>query len=481
MHRFLTQADAEKLDPAVREILKRAGYRIRHECCLRSLEQAGCRIDWNKQRAFMTDEVIEAAVQRRMEIGVAEPPGWSAAGQWRGAVGFEIAPLIYEWPEGSVRQATESDLVAMIKAAHAHPLVRSVAAPFAMSDHDPLLEPLESFALIARLTDKPISAVSLVPHHNDYFAELGLIVAGDSARYIGCGGWLSSPLILSGRIVELMRLAPRYGVNSAHAGTMAIAGISAPITRAGAVAMLAAEILGAWVAAMAVNPDVSELRGGSCSGILDPRTGKSCFGAPEAIKQDIMVCELFDMRFGGGVSVAGIGYCDAKVPGIQAAAEKMLKALAVAYHRGTTPRLGSPGLLDAGRVFCPVQWLIDLELDQALFHFARREGISDDAIGLDAVVEAVEEAGSFIGLEHTARHFREAVWMPELLDRSAQAPQPGSGAELKMLQRAHQKLQELISSYSPPARPAEQIEAIERVVEAARRELPKSGAHAFLA
>lgn len=477
----VNEQKAAVLDAAVRTILKERGVWVHHPGMLEALAAKGAQVDPGVRRARLTDALIDEAVELQKSNGLAQEPGKpSTAGHCSQALGFEIAPVYYDFDTGAARNATLDDLVAMTRLGQMLPEVESVAAAVSVVGINQLLEPLESFLTVAANSDKPIGAVSLLALHNPYFERFGEILHGDRARYIGGGGWLPSPLCISERMGELMRVAPDYGKKVVGGGSMCIAGLSAPVTQAGAIVVGAAEILAGWVGALALQPRVTGFRSGVCTGVMDPRTSRGCFGGPEPVRQDVGICELFDHCYGGGVGVAGWGYVDGKVPGLQIAFEKVAKSLFIANARGLAPRIGSPGLIDAGRAFSPVQYLIDLEIDRALFGLYRDLDVSDEAVGLNAILEATETYGSsFIGLEHTARNFRDCLWMPALMDRSVNYPPADQRLEGKIAEAANARWKELVAAWQPVERTG--LAQIEEVVRQAREELPKTGAGTFVA
>ena len=472
---------ARVLDANVRRVLKEVGIWVHHPGMLQALADKGARVKPTENRACLTDDLIDEAIALQRQHGHVAERGVPRSGEQYGAsLGFEITPVYYDCDTGRARNATRDDLINMVKLAQMLPHVGSVTAPVVMVEVQQLLEPLESFLTVATYSDKPIGGVSLLPQHHPYFAELGEILASDGGRYIGCGAWMTSPLCVSERSAELFRLGPDYGNTIASAGSMIIAGLSGPITRAGAMTVGAGEMLGPWIGALALQPRITGFSGGVCTGVVDPRTARGCFGGPEPVTQDVGLCELFDHCYGGGVSVSGWGYVDGKVPGLQVAFEKVAKAMFIANARGLLPQIGSPGLLDAGRAFSPVQYLIELEMNRALWNLHRELDVSDEAIGMDTILEATAEYGSsFIGMEHTARPYRGKLWLPEFMDRSVNYPPPDQRLEGKIMEQANARWKELVAAWQPVDRP--ELPAIEDVVGRAREELPKLGTGTFVA
>lgn len=472
---------APALDEAVRRTLRERGMWVHHPQMLQALADKGAQVSFEDRRALLTDELLDEVIGLQLERAVARPPEPGRPGAaYTAALGFEIAPRFYDYAAGAARHATAADLVDMVKLAQMLPQVDTVCAPLTVVDMDPRLEPLESVLTVAQHTDKAISTVSLIPGHHPCFAAFGELLAGDRGAFIGNSAWMTSPLCISRRAGELFRLAPEYGHLTSGAGTMVIAGMSGPITRAGAIVIGAAELLGTWVGALALQPQLVGFNGAVATGVVDPRNGRGCFGGPEPAIQDVGICELFDHCYGGGIGVAGLGYVDGKVPGLQVSFEKVAKSVYISQARGMVPRIFSPGLLDAGRAFSPVQYLIDLEVDQALWGLNRELDVSAESLGMETILDATAEYGSsFLATEHTARHLRGELWLPELMDRAVSYPGPGARLESQVADRAEGRWRELVAAWSPVNRP--ELDALEAVVAGARQDADLAATETFLA
>jgi trimethylamine:corrinoid methyltransferase-like protein len=75
---------------------------------------------------------------------------------------------------------------------------------------------------------------------------------------------------------------------------------------------------------------------------------------------------------------------------------------------------------------------------------------------------------NYFETEHTLRHFRSSLWLPELIERSGWN---GAADEKKVLDKTQQRVNDLIAQYEKPTGREEQLAAMRAVVERARREL----------
>ena len=127
------------------------------------------------------------------------------------------------------------------------------------------------------------------------------------------------------------------------------------------------------------------------------------------------------------------------------------------------------GHLDGGLTICGVQLLLDREMAEALRHLDGPLDASDEAIGLETILEVGHASGGgYMASEHTLRHFRSALWLPELLERLGWA---GPQTEERVLDRARAKRDELLAAYEKPALDHDRLARLRQVVERARKEL----------
>ncbi len=219
------------------------------------------------------------------------------------------------------------------------------------------------------------------------------------------------------------------------------------------------------------------------------RSSKACFGTPEAALQDAGTAELFERRLGGQCGIAGPGYIDGRVPGLQVVYEKLLKAHVFHTLRGHPLRLGNPGLIDAGSVYSPTQLMVELELNEGLHHADLQVPVTEELIGLRTIHEVVATArATFLTTDHTLAHFRE-LWHPELADRAARPfgglrvargatpsgaegrPAGDAADEEQVLTKADAKWRRIVAEHVPPDIEPARVREVERVVAAARRHL----------
>jgi trimethylamine:corrinoid methyltransferase-like protein len=131
------------------------------------------------------------------------------------------------------------------------------------------------------------------------------------------------------------------------------------------------------------------------------------------------------------------------------------------------------GLLDAGKVWSPVQMVLDVEMVNLIRAMFRNLNVTDETLALDLTREvALGEHRTFIDAEHTAALFRQHLWHPLLLDcANWQGDMAERNRDHELLWRADQTWQEALRHSPPFELSAEKRRAVEQVLRRARADL----------
>ena len=483
----LDRDQMERLHQGALRTLEETGLLIRGPFLLKALADAGCRVDFAAQRAWFRPDLVERQIaSQRGRYRMVRSSLWypfcrempkddvAFPDEFTCDFGFGT-PSLYDLPSGQARPATRKDQVEMIQLGNALEPVRAVCAPVICSDVDPRIEIIESARLLLLNTRKPGWVGTSCAAEVKYLAELAaLTTRNDKARLASqppvfvhayC---TTSPLKIDRRACEVLEAALPHGfpINFAP---MPILGGTSPITPAGAAVIATAEILGGITAATLLAPECFCYA--TCiTGEMDMRTTQVCYATPAAILTDAALHQLFRHRYGLVLNVEP-AYLEAKTPGVQAAFMKVFRQMAF----GCTVSTSLPiGLLDNGAVFSPAQAMLDLDVNRALYQFTAGIEVNDETLCLDLIREmGFGERASYLETEHTFRHFRQIQWDSRLFDRtyrSGTLPRPGEEDE-RVLAKADAQWRELVAAQEPPGIDAHFIAEVERIAQAARKDL----------
>jgi trimethylamine--corrinoid protein Co-methyltransferase len=487
--KIIDEEGMERLHRGALEVLERTGLQIQGEFLLRALADAGCRVDFSNRRVWFKPDLVERQIEmQRGRYKLVRSSLWypfcrslpdhDVAIPDEFVVDYGYAtPWIYDYPQGSYRKPTIRDQIDMIKLGNALPCVKAVNAPLICSEFDPCLETIESSRLLLLHTHKPGWVGTSSGREVKYLAELASL-AVDGRRDLlhtqppifVAAYCTTSPLKLDRRSCEVLEEALKYGfpVNFAP---MPILGATAPITPAGAAIVAAAEILGCITAVSLIHPELYYFST-SIAGEMDMKTTQVCYCSPSAILTDAALHQLFRCRY-GLVHNVDPGYVEAKIPGLQAGFMKTYRQMAF----GGTVGLPLPiGGLDNCAVFSPTQAMIDLEINEAIYKFHRGMVINEETCALELINDLVFcEKSTYLESDHTLAHFRSTGWYPRLFDRTyCDHTAPVAQDDLKILEDAEQVWRTLVASQSDCERDPDFVREMNRIVEAACRELVDS-------
>ena len=154
-----------------------------------------------------------------------------------------------------------------------------------------------------------------------------------------------------------------------------------------------------------------------CQAIMDMRHGVSRQIGPDMVAHRLAGQEMDDYLYRSEIMSGsrGWGWCGAGAAtvSVQSVCEK---ALGVAFGVATGARAFGVGCLGFSDVGSPAQLVIDCELVQFFQDLFRDVPVDDDHIGVETILETAPKGGRYLESLHTAQFFREACWLPKLLD-----------------------------------------------------------------
>jgi len=155
-----------------------------------------------------------------------------------------------------------------------------------------------------------------------------------------------------------------------------------------------------------------------CTGALDLRTARVSYFGMHAHLQNLAGWELLVRGLGVDTSCL-TWYRDANEPGLQAMYEfGMAQAFFSSVLNRCNPEIG--GLCN-GNIFSPHQAVLDMAMVTELNELTAGFEVSDEALGLDEVVNARFTQGVHMGTEHTLAHMRDEVPFSDFLFRGLPA------------------------------------------------------------
>ncbi|MCF8012079.1 MAG: trimethylamine methyltransferase family protein [Clostridiales bacterium] len=348
---------------------------------------------------------------------------------------------------GTVRNSTSEDCKKSIKIAHSLPNVDFNRAFVLAGDVPEENVPLYHLLLDIKFSDKPLDCISVEG------TGLLSILFGLSMSEIkentqkGIAYAISyinpiSPLMLSenesDRLIGLCQKGVALGISP-----MPLAGTTGPCTLPGLLITQNCEILGTVVLSQLINPGCPVLYG--CIGtITDMKDVTGPIGAPEARLIENASAQLG--RFYGMPSRGNAALTDANSVDFQAGAEALLNfSSAIRSGINLLPGLGTMGAL---KIVSLEKLVLDAELASYVNRMVQPLNFTEDNMAVD-VIERVGTKGSFITEMHTSQHFRDEFYLPKLFNRKLYETWVEKG-EKDALTMAHEKVNEILESYTAP-------------------------------
>jgi trimethylamine--corrinoid protein Co-methyltransferase len=470
---LLSNDEMQSIHNASLGILRDTGIMVHHEEALSLLGQAGAKIETGSNIARLPEELVMDCIGRagKKYVLYGRDPERIARFGYGDFVQMS-SPGQYMWVDSQTnerRPATAQDARDAIRLGDALDNINIVGS---MAQPEEIPESWRSVFLTAELvkgTSKPSRSWVYKGQAADYVLEIYRTVAGGEAALrerpmIETFMEPISPLQLPKDGLDIVKKFVQAG-QPVSIGPMAMTSGTAPGTLAGTLAQENAEILAGVVVTQLFSPGAAITYGG-IPHIMDPRTAICSFGSPE---QALMAVAMVQMaRFYGFPVYINVGLTDAKLPDAQAGIEKgtslLLGALAGADMFGHCGICGT----DHG---ASLRWLV---FDNELGNYVRRVvggfDVSAETLATE-VVNAVGPGGNFLAEQHTARHFRNELWLcGSAWTRQSFDAWQGEGRK-SFAERIENELKRILTAHKPEPIDEALAGEVDKIVECAKREL----------
>ncbi|MGI1663293.1 trimethylamine methyltransferase family protein [Palleronia sp. KMU-117] len=221
---------------------------------------------------------------------------------------------------------------------------------------------------------------------------------------------INSPLTFDSTMMGALEVYARAG-QAAIISPFIVGGAMAPVSVAGTLTQVLAEVLAGVAYSQLVRPGAPVIFGAFVTSI-DMNSGAPTFGTPEASQITNGAGQL--ARRLGLPYRSGGAFCGSKLPDAQAAYESA-NSLNAALLSGVNFMLHACGWLEGGLVASYEKYVMDADQLGVLHRFAAGVDVSEAAQAMDAIRE-VGPGGHYLGCAHTQAHFKDAFWRTGLLD-----------------------------------------------------------------
>jgi trimethylamine---corrinoid protein Co-methyltransferase len=468
----LSDTQIEAIHEATLAILERVGIRVYHAGILGTLADAGARVDLKKQTVWLDAAMVMDSVARSgKQYVLYGRDGTKGARFGYGDVVTLSSPGQYTWvdPINNRRRApTSEDTLRAIRVGDALPNIDIVGAMTQPVDIPTPIRDIWLTGALVKHTRKPTRCWIANGSTAKYILEIYQAAAGgaDALRerpQIDAFIEPISPLQMPATGMEILLEFTKADLPVSY-GPMVQAGATGPATLAGTLAQENAENLAAIVITQVLRPGTPVMYGGICH-IMDMRTSSISFGSPEQGLLSVAMAQVAK-RYGFPVYVnAGLG--DSKAVDVQSGLERGMNFLMGALAGADL--VAHMGISGADQGASLPQLVADNEMIGFVKRVVKGISVNDEALAVD-VIEDVGHEGEHLSHPHTVATFRDEFWMPTMWDRNNWDTWIQAGGTT-MAERAEAEVERILEMTS--GEPVDELLAkeIDRIVEAARREL----------
>lgn len=245
-----------------------------------------------------------------------------------------------------------------------------------------------------------------------------------------------------------------------------MSGAMAPVTQPAGIAQLHAEAMATIALGQLYRPGSPAIYGNFLT-TLNLKTGAPTFGTPEATLSMYAIGQLcrrlgVPLRCGGHLTASKVADAQA----MQESADSMHSALMA----GGQFIIQAAGWLESGMAASYEKFVMDVDHCGNLQRLLGGLTIDDEQLARDAYREA-GLGGTFLGVEHTQRHFKTANYPSALCDDDSFEAWTENGSE-DMLRRANKRWKQMLADYQLPEMDPAVDESLRDFVEQKKRAVP---------
>ena len=467
------ETELKKIHDATLRILESTGLIIASEEVLDAIEAKGMLIDRDKQVVKFPPEIVENAI-RNCRNSMDRSPGDNTMLQ---ICAGGASPVLYDYELKKHRPSVLSDLKDASRLADALPYIDQVDFPVDPTDVEREIVDLVITKTVWATNEKGGGGglsrtggpwLNLSAESIDYLIRMWIVKCGSEQEFrkeprVGGPVCAASPLRFGeaemGMLLKLAREGQIVGI-----GSNVICGVQSPVTFAADIVVENAERMGALAITLAINPDAATF---FCNhpNFLDMAVGNVSNGSPEHSLMALLGQALLNYY---GFQLYSCHPClttGAHVPGPQAALEKSM-------HMLMTGLGGASGMSAAGCLFESFsleQLVLDNEIAGMVKHYLKGVDVTDGTIMAD-VIEETGIGANFLAHPSTAKHMRDVYWHPSILNRKRFSEWSREG-EKDALERAHEKVKEILGQPEKEILSAGQIAAMDAIIDEAKARL----------
>jgi trimethylamine--corrinoid protein Co-methyltransferase len=465
----LSREEIREMHQAALNILEDPGVKINHEEALDIFKRGGAEVDLEKQVAHIPLSLVEYALNyapRFMTVCGRDPKYDLKSYNGVHYSSGHGATFIIDIDTGERRPATKKDLETNVRIHDALENTHFIFPEIYPQDvPEKALDRHISQALLSN-TVKPVIATAYSGKGAKDLLKMGMAIAGSDEALrrrpmftVSLG--IISPLSFEPNRVDVLIEMCRFG-HPFQIYTIPSAGTTSPVTLAGTLAVMVAELLSGLVLTQLINPG-TPVRLMGYAGISDMRSGDFTFAAPE---KTLMAGALAQMLRYYGVpqgihgSTTRANVLDAQV-GYETGILNLFSALS---GSDVVIECTSASLENTATSF-PEQAVIGNEICSFINRILQGIEINSETLAVD-VIREIGPGGEYLTHDHTMQHFKSEHWDAQLGNRMVIEKGEASGS-MDIQARAKEKLQRILATHQPKPLDPEVQKKLQKIVDEA--------------
>ncbi|HVN78472.1 MAG TPA: trimethylamine methyltransferase family protein [Terriglobia bacterium] len=416
-------------------LLESPGVRIEHEFLVQMLLRNGAKGGSGASVVRFPRQMVEEYIKLCPRLCVlADQQGQPFCLTANGPQIFWSVPGISYYRHGEHRPFRSADMAEMARLLEQLDKVQVVFG-MSMEDIPPPARDVMGLRVMAENCSKHIRVLCFSPQGAELLPKMRTVV-GDYP-WFSIGFTAHGPLRWTNLGLEIFKCTAGAGIPVSVNGEP-MAGVSAPVTLAGAAAVGNAEILAGLIINQLLEPGRPCIYNLGLAHVFDMKTALAVTGGPEnalLAQASAVMGRFYDLPSASWVST------ESMCPDSQAALEKMFGFYT--HMAGGVTCIWGVGQLESELTISPAQAVIDNEMISYALRFLRGIEVAPETLALD-VVREVGVAGSFLEVAHTLEHFRSELFQPSLLFRNRRGIWEKKG-NLRLDQKAEEVADQLIA------------------------------------
>ncbi len=465
----LSKEEIQQVHQAVLELLRDAGVRIRHGEAFDMFKRGGADVDLEKQVAHIPPSLVEYALNhapRYMTVCGRDPKYDLKSASGIHYSGGHGATFIIDFETGERRPATKKDLETNARVHDALENTHFIFPEIYPQDvPEKALDRHISQALLNN-TEKPIIATAYSGEGAKDLLKMGVAIAGSEEALrkrpmftVSLG--MISPFCFEPNRVDVLLEMCRCG-HPFQIYTIPSTGTTSPVTLAGTLALMTAELLSGLVLTQLVNPG-APVRLMGYGGTSDMRTGEFTFASPE---KTLMAGALAQMLRYYGVPQGVHGSTTrTNVLDAQAGYETGILNLFSALSGSDVIIECTSASLENTAASVPEQAIISNEICSFINRILQGIEVNPDTLAVD-VIREIGPGGEYLTHDHTMEYFKSEQWDAKLGNRMTRDHWEEKGA-MDIRARAREQYKKILATHQPKPLEPEVQKKLQDIVEQA--------------